>query len=116
ADVTIAHGSSTGPACALAGGRRPFVYRQISDSRFWAPTRVKRWRVRVALGRARRVVALSEHNRADPVEWIGVPAERITVIPNGVPGERFTPPTADDRSRARTSLGLAPDALVVLCA
>src|SRR5262245_48638848 len=29
ADVTIAHGASTGPACALAGGgsARPFVYR-----------------------------------------------------------------------------------------
>src|SRR4051812_19831576 len=47
-DITIAHGSSTGPACAIAGGgrRRAFVYRQVSDSRFWAPTRSRRLRVR----------------------------------------------------------------------
>src|SRR5690349_18726130 len=40
-DVVVAHGSTTLPACALslAGSGVPFVYRQISDSMFWASTR-----------------------------------------------------------------------------
>jgi glycosyltransferase involved in cell wall biosynthesis len=113
-DVTIAHGASTGPACALAGGghTRPFVYRQISDSRFWAPTWVRRWRVRAALSRARLVVALSEFNRRELVEWIGVPERRIRVVPNGVPPEPFVPADAATRAAARTALGL-PDRLTV---
>src|SRR4051812_300012 len=47
-EVVIAHGSSTLPACALglAASRTPFVYRQISDSLFWAPSRARRLRVR----------------------------------------------------------------------
>ena len=40
ADVVVAHGSSTLIACAAVRltARTPFVYRQISDSRFWAGT------------------------------------------------------------------------------
>lgn len=110
AQVTIAHGSSTGPACALAGGgrARPFVYRQVSDSRVWAPTRARRIRVRLALTRARLVVALSEHHRRTLVEWIGVPQHRIRVIPNGVDPERFRPTDAQGRAAAREALGI-PD-------
>ena len=110
-DVTAAHGSSTGPACALAGlGRgRPVVYRQISDSRFWAPTRAKRAQVRATLASARVVVALSEFNRNELVEWIGVRPERIVVVPNGVPADRFPPATPTARATARAALGV-PDA------
>lgn len=109
-DVTLAHGASTAPACAIAGGgrTRPFVYRQISDSRFWAPTRSRRLRVRLSLGRARLVVALSEFNRRELVEWIGVPDRRIRVVPNGVPPGPFAPVDARARRAARASLGL-PD-------
>ncbi|MFM8305365.1 MAG: glycosyltransferase family 4 protein [Actinomycetota bacterium] len=108
ADVTVAHGSSAGPACALAGlgTRRPVVYRQISDSRFWAPTRLKRRRVRATLAAGRLVVALSEFNRAELVDWIGVPPERIVVIPNGAPAARFSPATPAQRAAARAGLGL----------
>jgi glycosyltransferase involved in cell wall biosynthesis len=110
-DVTVAHGSSTGAACALAGigPRRPVVYRQISDSRFWAPTRRKRAQVRATLASTRVVVALSEFNRNELVEWIGVRPDRIVVVPNGVPAERFPPATATARAGARTALGI-PDA------
>lgn len=109
-DVTAAHGSSTGPACALAGlGRgRPVVYRQISDSRFWAPTRAKRAQVRATLASARVVVALSEFNRNELVEWIGVRPDRIVVVPNGVPADRFPPATPTTRAAARADLGV-PD-------
>ena len=109
-DVTAAHGSSAGPACALAGlGRgRPVVYRQISDSRFWAPTRAKRAQVRATLSSARVVVALSEFNRTELVEWIGLRPDRIVVVPNGVPADRFPPATAATRVAARAALGV-PD-------
>jgi glycosyltransferase involved in cell wall biosynthesis len=114
-DMTIAHGAATGPACALAGGgrRRPFVYRQISDSRFWAPTRTRQWRVRAALGRAARVVALSEFNRRELVDWIGVPTNRIRVVPNGVPTAPYTVADALTRAEARSALQL-PDGPLVL--
>jgi len=115
ADVTVAHGSSTGPACAVAGPGRPFVYRQISDSRFWAPTLPKRWRVRIVLARARRVVALSEFNRAELIDWIGVRPDRIVVVPNGVSASRFLPASGPARAAARKSLGLDPDAPVIAC-
>lgn len=110
-DVTIAHGSVTGPACALAGQGtgRPFVYRQVSDSRYWAPGPIRRERVRRTLERADRVVTLSEYNRGELVQWIGVPDERIRVVPNGVSAARFPPVDAETRRAARITLGL-PDA------
>src|SRR5690349_168446 len=48
--VVIAHGSSTLPATAITtlGTGVPFVYRQISDVRFWARGRLRRWRVAAA--------------------------------------------------------------------
>jgi glycosyltransferase involved in cell wall biosynthesis len=108
-DVTIAHGSSTGPACAIAGGgrSRPFVYRQVSDSRFWAPTRGRRVRVRLGISRARLAVALSEYHRRQLVEWIKVPEARVRVVPNGVTPELFTAVDAQRRVAARRDLGLA---------
>jgi len=107
-DVTIAHGSSTGPACALAGAGegRPFVYRQVSDSRFWAPDPIRRARVRRSLARADRVVTLSAFNRRDLVDWIGVPGERIRIIPNGVAATRFPPVDDATRHATRVALGL----------
>jgi glycosyltransferase involved in cell wall biosynthesis len=117
ADVVVAHGSSTLPACAIAGVglRTPFVYRQISDSRFWAPTRLRRLRVRVLMGRAARVVALADHTRRELIEWIGLPADRITVVPNGVPEDAF--PLLDEAAApaARAALGVTegPTALFI---
>src|SRR4051794_10190147 len=59
-EAVLAHGSTTLPMCALAlvGTSVPFAYRQISDSLFWAPDRLRRLRVRIGLARAARVVAL----------------------------------------------------------
>ncbi|MEJ5255873.1 MAG: glycosyltransferase family 4 protein [Acidimicrobiales bacterium] len=117
ADVVVAHGSSTLPACAIAsaGAGTPFVYRQISDSRFWAPSRTRRLRVRLLMGRAARVVALAEHARRDLVEWIGLPAHRIRIIPNGVPEESFPllDPAAAPAARAALEAPEGPTALFI---
>jgi len=108
-DITVAHGSTTGPACAIAGGGRgrPFVYRQVSDSRFWAPTRARRARVRLGISRARLAVALSEYHRRQLVEWIGIREARVRIVPNGVPPEPFVLVDAERRGAARAQLGLA---------
>lgn len=112
ADITIAHGSSTLVACALSG--RPFVYRQISDTRFWAGTWQRRIRVAAYLRRARHVVALSAGAATALHEHVWLPHSRVTVVPNGVPMSGFGTITDTERARARESLGLAPDAFVVL--
>lgn len=108
-DVTIAHGSSTLPACSLAGlgPGRPFVYRQISDPEVWSATPLRRLRSRLALSRASHVVALSNHNRAQLERHLGLEPGRGTVIPNAVPAALFTPAGASGRERARQALGLA---------
>lgn len=115
ADVVAAHGSTTLPACALAlaAGGPPFVYRQISDSRFWAPTRLRRLRVRLGLRSASRVVALWTGS-ADTLEReFGVARSKISVIPNGVPPERFPPVDRTETPAARCRLGLDPHRPVV---
>jgi glycosyltransferase involved in cell wall biosynthesis len=111
ARVVVAHGSTTLPACAIAslGTGTPFVYRQISDSLFWAPTRLRQMRVRAGLARARKVVTLWS-GAADTLHaHFGVPRDRLAVIPNGVPPERFPPVKRNGSEPARVALGLAPD-------
>src|SRR5262249_49928675 len=60
ADVTVAHGSSTLAACAiaLAGTRARFVYRNIGDPWHWSARGVRRVRTRIFLTRAHSIVAL----------------------------------------------------------
>jgi glycosyltransferase involved in cell wall biosynthesis len=110
AAVVVAHGSSTLPASAVATVATgvPFVYRQISDPVFWTPTAARRFRVRLALSRARHVVALWPGSARVLHERFGVPERRITVVPNGVPA-RISPSTATARSDARVTFALAPD-------
>jgi glycosyltransferase involved in cell wall biosynthesis len=116
-DVVVGHGSTTLPACALVGLGTgvPFVYRQISDSLFWANTAARRARVRAALRRSERVVALWHGAARILTDHFGVAADRIDCIPNGVPVNSF--PFADDaaRRRARHELGIEPSRVVVAC-
>ncbi|HXY92129.1 MAG TPA: glycosyltransferase family 4 protein [Acidimicrobiia bacterium] len=116
ADVAVAHGGQTLPACTLAtlGTRTPFVYRQISDSRFWAPTAARRFRVRTGLARASIVVALWKGAALTLQQYFGVRADRVRVIPNGVVAERFAPVDAAGRARARANFGLDPGAFTLV--
>jgi glycosyltransferase involved in cell wall biosynthesis len=109
-DVVVAHGSSTLPACAIAtvGSGIPFVYRQISDSRFWAPSGLRRLRVKAGLSRAAVVVALSADAAETLRSHFGVAPSRTTVIPNGVPPARYAPVKDEDARAARIALGLDP--------
>jgi glycosyltransferase involved in cell wall biosynthesis len=114
AAVVVAHGSSTLPACALAtlGTGAPFVYRQISQSGFWASTTLRRARVRIGLARAALVVALWQ-GAADALrDGFSVSQTRIRLVPNGVPASRVVPPA--DRTAARAAFGLGTDDVVIL--
>ena len=44
----------------------------------------------------------------------GVPAARLTAVPNGIEVERFSPAGPEEKEAARRDLGLAPDARVLL--
>lgn len=114
-DVTVAHGSATLLACAVAGAGpgRPFVYRQISDPVFWTPTAAKRLRTGLCYRRATHVVALSVRSAVVVRQRFGVPADRVTVIPNAVDERRFPVATPACSAEARQTLGLDADAAVV---
>lgn len=116
ADVAIAHGSTTLVACAaaLAGSSTPFVYRQISDLRYWQRAAWRRAYVSAALGRAERVVALWSGSARLLRERLHVAAARIDVIPNAVPAADFRPATPEERTTARHRFGLPPDAAVIV--
>ena len=87
-----------------------------------APLREPEWYSRVYSGyqrtilpliarRARLVITVSEFSRGEIVDTLGVPAERVRVVPNGV-DERFSP--AVDPGPARAAFALErPYVLVV---
>lgn len=113
ADVVVAHGSRTLPACALAGvGAAPFVYRNIGDPDFWAGRPLRKLRVRAFYTRAAAVAALWAGSRDALEARFGVPARKLTVIPNGVQVEPLLTPGIE-RAELRRSLGLTPDAPTV---
>jgi glycosyltransferase involved in cell wall biosynthesis len=70
-----------------------------------------RRRLQWALPRAARVVAVSRA-LADRVAELGVPRERIDLVPNGIDTRLFRP---GDRLQARRRLGLDARTLQVLC-
>jgi glycosyltransferase involved in cell wall biosynthesis len=65
------------------------------------------------LKQADAVVALTDGMRAE-LHALGVPPERLHVIPNGVDGDRFRPPTVGERTRARAARALDPEHTIVL--
>ena len=113
--VVVAYGSTTLPATALAllGSRVPWVYRSIGDPAHWAGGRLRRSRTGLLLRRATSVVALWPEAGRDLVALYGVAESAIAVIPNSRDPRHFSPSTQEDRCRARETLGLPADALVV---
>ncbi|MGI9089431.1 MAG: glycosyltransferase family 4 protein [Chthoniobacterales bacterium] len=62
---------------------------------------------------ARRVIANSEMVKREIIDVYGYPAERIAVVPNGVPVKEFQL-SAEDRTASRAELGIMPDEIAVL--
>lgn len=107
-DAAVAFGSSSLPATALAsiGSRTPFVYRSIGDPLYWSNTPARRLRSSLCLRRATAVTVLWSGAADVFTEHYGVPAAKITVLPNGVDTRRFPVATPAARSTARGALGL----------
>ncbi|MEA3345939.1 MAG: glycosyltransferase family 1 protein [Chloroflexota bacterium] len=59
----------------------------------------------LSIRRARRIIAISEHTKADIIRWLGIPPERIEVIYCGV-DEGFHPLPAEEVSAFRREKGL----------
>ena len=60
----------------------------------------------------RAVICNSDMVRGQIRRRFGVADDKLLLIRNGVDLDRFRPPTADERARARTALGLEPSATV----
>jgi len=111
ADVVIAYGSMTLPACAIAlcGSGVPFIYRSIGDPVQWVRSGFHRERTGLLMRRAARVVALWD-GAADEIQRLyRVNPDRIAVIPNARSATEFRPPTPEERAGARSDLGIADD-------
>lgn len=108
--AVVGHGSTTLPMCAVAclGLGVPFVYRQISDQRFWVNTAGRRVRTRVALRSTDHVVALWQGSAEVLQGDFGITSDRITIIPNGVPIERCPQIEPEGRRMGRMRFGLNP--------
>jgi glycosyltransferase involved in cell wall biosynthesis len=68
--------------------------------------------IKKQIPRAQRVVSLSRDMSVD-LERLGVPADRIDIIPNAVDHARFSAPV--DRAALRRVHGISPEAFVFLC-
>ena len=115
ASVVVAHGSTTLDACgiALMASRTPFVYVNIGDPRHWARDAMRRARVGLMLRRASAIASVSPQGREILLDTYRLAEGRVRAIPNGRHPERFTPPDATDRAKARAHLGLPADATVL---
>jgi glycosyltransferase involved in cell wall biosynthesis len=65
-------------------------------------------------GYDRAFIAVSEHVARRWVEMLGVPRERVTVIPNAVDPERYRECRPEELERTRAALGLPRDAEILL--
>ena len=108
--VVVGHGSTTLPMCTMAGRglATPFVYRQISEQRFWVNTPGRRFRTGLGLRAADHVTALWQGAADVLISDFGVSPDDITIIPNGVPATRCPPITSEQRLEAQTRFGLDP--------
>ena len=112
----VANGSSSLPAATVAStfGGPPFIARSIGDPDAWVGDRLRRARVRWALQRAARVVALWDGAARRLIQLHGLDPAAVEVIPNAADAERFSPATAEDRAALRRRLGVEGRRLVLV--
>jgi glycosyltransferase involved in cell wall biosynthesis len=103
-----------------AWGRLPLVVTVHDLFVLTQPTRFRRWHrtysaatIPALVRRARAVIAVSEDTKRAVLEQFAVPADRVHVVPNGVP-DLFRPVAPDDPAltAVRGRLGLPPRYIV----
>ncbi len=105
-------GYPDGFAAVLLGWyfRRPVTLTLRGSETEHLPHPIKRLAMRWAWRRAARVMAVSQQ-LGKMAEDLGVPADRVRVIPNGVDGARYSP---GDRAESRRRLGLKESGRLLL--
>jgi glycosyltransferase involved in cell wall biosynthesis len=63
---------------------------------------------------ARKMVIMSEQQRAYCTSELGLADDRLVLVPTGVDVEHFAPCDAEERGRLRTEFGVGPDELLFL--
>jgi glycosyltransferase involved in cell wall biosynthesis len=118
-DVVHVHNANVQAELAVAAAdraRRP-VYLKIagggSASEISGLRGIRGWTSPRALRRA-AVVQATTDEIADSLRGLGVAAERIATIPNGIDLATFRPAGAEERAALRRRLGLPADATIVL--
>ena len=107
-DVVIGFGGAALQAGALSSSlaRRPFIYRSIGDPRRWHDVRAASLRLGAPLKHASAVVAVFPQARLEFIRRFGLDPDKVTVIPRGVPANRFPITTSVERAKERRHLGL----------
>lgn len=113
--AVVASGSTTLPASVLARARLeiPVVYRSIGDMSYWANTARRRLQTRLLLSRTQRVCVLWDAAVDTVADRFGVDRDQIRVIPTGVDPDDVPPVAPEERTRARSRLGLESDRPVI---
>ena len=115
-DVIQCHGGETlkllGPT--LMRGRPAVVYRRIGLSPDWMAQGFRIRLHRMLMGRAHAIVAVAQAVAAETAGRFGIPADRITVIPNAVDSARVEPRRG--RMETRASVGVPDGVPLVLFA
>jgi phosphatidylinositol alpha-1,6-mannosyltransferase len=99
-----------GPAALIARRRYRLDVPVVSHHHHLDPSPLNALIERRVIEGSERVITVSEFSRRQLVEALGVGAERIEVVPNGI-DERFAPDGGDRAARERHGLGAAPVAL-----
>lgn len=81
------------------------IYARFPEAHAGLRDRGMRVLVPSAVRRSDRVIAISQSTRNDLIELLGVRAERIDVVPNGLGTVRREPPLEESGVRARFELG-----------
>jgi glycosyltransferase involved in cell wall biosynthesis len=110
ADIVVAYGSTSLPACviALVGTSIPFVYRGISDPARWTRGALHKWATAFQYRRPDHIAALWGDAGRSITEFFGVPPERVSVIPNARDEAYYRPPSTAERALARAEFSLQP--------
>jgi len=112
--VVHAHGGEPLKYAVLAGARRNgrILYRRIAAAPAAARSGARRNAHARLMGRADRVVTVSDSIRRETIEVFGVPEDRVVTVPRGIDAARLAP--SSGREATRVALGIEPDARVVL--
>jgi len=100
----------TGPAALIARRFARLDVPIVSHHHHLDPGPLNALVDRRVLMASERVITVSEFSRQQLVSTLGIPADRVEAVPNGV-DEKFTPAPADPALRARWGLGASPVAL-----